>query len=224
MFINRIDAGYMAVRKSETFNFSNEKDSEYGYNEDAYVYVKMDGFTSDTDEVIPLFMTCVNNGKTVKVGNHDFTYGEQYYKYDIPISGEDSELYVFSNIDDFNADNFDKAIIHESIKYKDNKVLDNRFPVTELRDGINVKAGFYDGKEFSNTDSISYVTEYNISSHNRTSVAPIVVVDGLEDGESIELYVVLRYIYAGGEIDQYDVSEIEDPVEFTKEKNFFISF
>ena len=221
LFLDRIDAGYIANRAAESFSFSDEKDSVYGSNEVAYKYIKVEGFNADSNETVSLFITCIDGGTTVKLGQHDFSYGNNFYKVEEPINGVDSEMYIFSNVDEYDNDDFDKALLHEKIEYtKEATHSDNA--VTEIPEGVEVYAGFYD-RNYEGKNGIEYdfdnpvfITQYD-ARQIEVWETPIVIVNGLQEGSTLKLYVVLEMSSS----DEGTFYFNEGEFEFSKDKRYY---
>ena len=220
MFLDRIDAGYIANRAAESFSFSDEKDSVYGSNEVAYKYIKVEGFEADSNETISLFITCIDGGEIIKVGKHDFSYGDNYFKIEESIEGIDSEMYIFSSVDEYNSDDFKNALVHEKIEYSGDETHSNNV-VTEIPEGVEIYAGFYNRYEYQNgtefdTTHPDFLTQYDAKSSDIWET-PIVIVNGLNDNTVLKLYVVVEMSHS-----EYGTSYCnEGEFEFSKDKNYY---
>lgn len=149
------------------------------------------------NNAIKLYFLTVEDGKIKKIGGYEFWGEDKFEIIGDPIREVDSELYVFTNITDYNDENLEKAIIHKSIKYIHSKSSDDKS--IELRDDITISTGFceYDSEKDNIVPKESYTLYGNGDIGYEKYGKSYIKVDGLKEDEELDLYVILYEYFDG---------------------------
>ena len=204
-----IDAGYTSFNIKESYKEKDSFTDSYSEDEKAYRVVQIN---SDDDTNIGIYVLCIEDGEEIEYGYINISTAH-YRVLGDELIGLDSEMYIFSNEEDYKNRIFDNAIIHKSLKC--NKRYKNTVSASD--NGISITTGFC--TKDSVKDNITLKTTFSL----RTDESgydlygkPFINVEGLKNDEVINLYAILAI---GAE--NYDWAYIDEGLITLSAENSF---